>query len=507
MPSDEKSEARKGRAFMFIKTSTGLVPLSKLREAEVKQKKTPEERAATKQIKSDTKYMTEYNLVPLPFPVLPLLQLMENCSFFDACVRQIAKDVVGQGWGLELKEDIKDETAEMKKRKKEIEDFLVDPNTEEEALEDIIERMIIDWGCIGWFGMEVARDGAGQVNGLYHIPAHTIRIHRDGHKFCQLRGMERKWFKLFGYPEDVGEKDGKETDVPKDNMAHEMIYYRNYYPPSSWYGSPLILSGVGAVKALIGIRDYNLAFFENYGVPAGLVIIEGEWDEDDAKHISDFIDTEIKGSDNAHKTVVLNPPEGGKVTWSPLVVEVKEGHFKLYFKNVRDEVLVCYKMPPYRIGIAELGSLGGTTASEATRIYIDSVVNPLKQVIERVFTQKIVKDGFKCDWYNFDLGEVDIRDMASEIDQAVKLFSIGCFSPNKVLEHLGMDKFDAEEHPWAEAHYMSTAYAEIGAEPLAARDRSMVLLETTIRDLLQDAAKAQIKAAPPRGLIPLEEEA
>jgi len=487
--AEEKTEiaaptARVGKAYVgtFVKTSKGLFPIEKLEKAALS-----EQRTASKQLKTDLKYMAESNLVPLPFSVTGLLALMDNCAFFDACVRQIAKDVIGQGWSLAPREDIEEESEELLAEKKRIEDFFLDPNTEEDSLEDVVERAVIDWGCIGWFGIEVARDEAGQVNGLYHIPAATIRVHRDGNKFCQFRGVERRWFKRFGYDEKVDVKTGSEEKI--DEPAHEMIFYRNYYPQSSWYGAPLILSAVGAVKALIGIRDYNLAFFENYGIPAAIVEIKGCWDEDSTKQISDFIDAEIKGSNSAHKTIVLNPPEGGQVTWTPLVVDVKEGHFKLYFKQVRDEVLVGYKMPPYRIGIIEVGSLGGSTAVEATRIYIDSVVDPLKLVVERIFSEKVIKDGLACKDYEFDLGDLDIRDETAEIDNCIKLFGVAALSPNEIREAMGKDKLNADEFPWAEAYFMSSAYVPAGTEAMAMRDDAVTKLQQDIDRILHEALK------------------
>jgi len=79
------------------------------------------------------------------------------------------------------------------------------------------------------------------------------------------------------------------------------------------------------------------------------------------KYINDFLDVEIKGSSNAHKTLVLELPTGGSLTWKPLSVDVKEGSFNLYYKQSRDEVLSSYKMPPYRIGISETGPVSKDT--------------------------------------------------------------------------------------------------------------------------------------------------
>jgi PBSX family phage portal protein len=480
---DAKPEPRKGKAYTFVKTDRGLFPIDALHRSAIQKAADRVTRAQSKQLKSDAQYMTEYNLVPLPFEVAGLLTIMENCAFFDKAVRQIARDVVGQGFDLDLKDEA-DKTEEEPAappelgpdgqpvaatpppapvedpERKRILEFLEDPNEEDETLEEIFEAAIIDYNTIGWLTLEVGRDPEGKINMVSHIPAHTIRVHREGQRYCQIRGVDRIWFKKFGVEEDIDARTGqplKKGDV--DNKANEMIFKRLYYPRSSWYGAPPILSAVGAVKALIGIRDYNLAFFENYGIPAALITITGEWDDDSVTAISNFIDAEIKGSNNAHKTVVLNPPEGGEVSWDPLVVEIKEGHFKLYTKNLRDEILVCYCMPPYRIGIAEQGSLGGSTASESTRIYIDSTVNPIKLLTARIITKKIIQAGLENDTYEFWWGEVDTRDMTAIVARCVQLFGIGSMSRNEIRVEIGLEKLPLEEE--GDKYYISSTYVPI----------------------------------------------
>jgi capsid portal protein len=484
---EKQGSSSKGvkRVFYFIKTSRGLVPLNELRKAEKRKQQTE-----SKQIKAEKEFITLHNLIPYPFNVQGFLLLLENCSFFDACVRQIAKDVAGQGYTINLRKGIETENDDERKA---IEDFLSDPNADEDSLEDIIERLIIDWGCIGWFGLEVSRDEVNKVNGLYHIPAHTFWIHKEEKKYCQLWMNKTIWFKKFGYEADIDAKSGDESKpVSPENLAHELIYYRNYYPRSAFYGAPNALSAVGAIKALISIRDYNLAFFENYGIPAALVTAEGDWGEDESgisnvKLLNDFINSELKGADNAHKTVVLNPPAGGKVTWTPLVVEVKEGHFKLYFKNLRDEILVAYKMPSYRIGITEQGSLGGSTAAESTRIYIDSIVNPLKRVINHIFSEKIIKDGLGIESYEFKLGELDIRDMNAIVTRCQTLFGMGGLSRNELRQEIGKSKLPDTED--GDKYYISTSYVPIGEESalasLSARDAAAEDLKKKVDEILK----------------------
>lgn len=464
------SQTKKER--VFIATSKGVYPISVLKGYE---------QAPSRQIREEQKFLTEQGLIQPPFSFESLLFLFDNCSFFNACVRQIAKDVAGSGYHLIISDEKKANEQEFAK----VSEFFEDPNDREESVLDLIERAVIDWGVIGAFALEVSRDG-GRPS-VYHVPAHTILIHKEGNKYLQRRLNKKVWFKRFGYDKDIHIEKGDEFEpgqLPPALRASELIYYVNYYPLSSWYGAPNILPAVGSALGIIAIRDYNLTFFENYGVPAGLLVLEGEWAEDDAKRVAEIIENDIKGTANAHRTLVLQPPEGGRATWTPLTIETKEGHFKVYLKQLRDEVLSAYKMPPYRLGIAEIGSLGGSTAEETTQIYIDSVVEPLKRVFESIFTFKIIRQVLGVKNYSFKLDRLDIRDLEREVKICETLFSMGCLSRNQVIQRLGLGPVIPKELG-GDDFYIASSYVQVGpAESLptlALREFGLEKLEDEIR--------------------------
>jgi len=462
---------------VLIATDKGVFPISKL-QAEAK----AEQKAESKQLEEQLLFLTENNLVPYPFEAANLLELKDNCSYFDSCVKQIAKDVVGQGWKLELREGKKDAPSEKERILKFIENCGGD---RDETFEQTLERGIIDWGCIGWWGWEVGRAAKGKekgnVNGFWHVPAQTFYVHKDHDKYCQKRGDKQAWFKRFGIEGDISLADGKpiteeietaekaDPEAKKIVRANELIYYRNYYPQSDYYGAPNILSAIGAVMGLIGTRDYNLAFFENYGIPAALIVLKGQWDKETAKQISDFIDVEIKGSDNAHKTMCIHPSKDSTFEYIKLGVEIKEGSFKLYRKGLQEEVLVVYKMPPQRIGVPETGALGGTTVSEAKKIYAQSVIAPLEETVERLVTKKLFVQGLKAETYMFKLNEINLDDLDAEAERDVKYFGMGALTPNQILKRQGK-----EPYPEGNQYYVGSAFIPVGEEPM---EKSAAILE------------------------------
>lgn len=503
MPAPKKVEQKKDEieeswiatSAYILTTKAGLVPVSTLKADEKK-----EDKIKSTQLKEEATYLQEQGLIPLPFEADSLLFLKDNCAYFDACVKQIAKDVIGQGYTIELREGMK----EKKEEKDRILNFMENSGGDrDETFEQTLERGIIDWGCIGWWGWEVSRATTGKkkgnVNGFWHVPAQTIRVHKDHDKYCQVRGDKKVWFRRFSQKEDIDlhsgktvteEREQEEKDYPEDKekkieRANEMIFYRNYYPQSDYYGAPNILPSVGSVTGLIGVRDFNLAFFENYGVPAALIILKGRWDKASAKKICDFLDVEIKGSDNAHKTMAIHPSKDSEFIFEKLSVEKKEGSFDTYQKSLRDEVLVVYKMPPYRIGIAETGSLGGSTASESTRIYAGSVVRPLEETVEQLVTNKLFVEGLGVKNYTFNLNELDVRDLDAIAKRDRLYFEMGALTPNQILKRQGKDTYEPE----GDQYYVSSAFIPTGEEPAEKMNATMIAALEELKAKVNEAVE------------------
>jgi len=431
-------EKKKGK--VFVQTSKGVYPYSILQKAEIKK--------SSKQLKKTEKWMTINELVPPPYSPDSFLLLYESNSIFWRCVNQLAIDVAGLGWKLQIREGKKENETELEKIK-----GLLDTPNPEDSFRTILKQLLVDWGSIGWFGLEVVRNNKGEIAEIYHVPAHTLRVHTSKEKFCQTRNNKKVWFKKFGLDKNFSSKDGKEGKFTLDTRANELIYYKNFYPKSDYYGVPNIISAVGDVIGLIGLRDYNLAFFENYGMPSAIIILEGEWDEGSDKEIMEFLNTEFKGTGNAHRTLVVSQPEHCKFTYIPLGTEVKEASFRLYEQVRRDDILIAYSMPPERIGIRVVGKLGGNVAEEATQIYVQSVVEPLQTDIEEIINQKLLQSEI----YEFKFENIDLRDLEALVKRQGYMIEHGMKTPNEARNELGY-----KPYPEGDKFYILSSLIEVG---------------------------------------------
>ena len=476
MAETKEIEVKKSKAHL-IKTNRGIFPISVLKEAEIDNRKSSQLEEA------DAAYARDNGLMPVPIDQSTFLDLKDNNTIFDTCVKQIAADVVGQGWKLMPVEEDKqiDEAA-----KEKVTSFLSDPNQEDETVTDIFMKCIQDRGYVGGYALEIAPETGNTKAGMWHVPAQTIKVHKSKEKYCQIRGQKKRWFKRYGMKEDISPDTGDPKAAKGKDVAHEMIYRVNYYPQSDYYGAPDVLPAIGAVFGMIGVRDFNLAFFENYGIPAGFLELEGEWEEDAIKNLNDFLNLEIKGSENAHKTMVIELTKGSTVKWTPLSVEVKEGSFRLYQEGNRDEILSAHKMPPYRVGIAETGSLGGNAAQETNKIYISAVVDRLQNETERIIN-RIIVETLNVETIKFQWNELDVRDLDAMAKRFQIGFGLGAINRDYVRKNLfGLDPLENGE---GEEYYVNKIFIEIGAETLEkmvrSHDHSMEELEAKFREALE----------------------
>ena len=438
-----------GEVFIYTDTNA-LVPFKTLMEFEISKGK--------QELEEEKGWSIDKELRPRPYQPESFLALFDHNPIFAGTVNQIASDVAGLGWSLELKEGQKED----KKEREKIEAFLEHPNPDD-SLRRILEALMVDWGVMGYYALQAVRNAGGEVVEIYDTPAYEIWLHKSGRKYCQRRGTQELWFKKFGLKDGDGDtvqispSSGEEGSFDVEEAANELIFYRRHHPRYIYYGVPLILPAVGSVILLIGARDFNLSFFENYGIPSYLVTLTGKWKPGSDKKIREFLNTAVKGSDNAHKTLVLQVPTDGEIKAQQLSVESKEGSFRLMVQLYREDIWASYSMPPSRLGIAIVGRLGGNIAEEATKIYKQGVVNPLQEDVENMVNRKLLEEGLGCSSYKWKLNELDTEDEDKELERHCKKISHGMETPNQARNALDL----GEPYPLGDKFYISRSLVPV----------------------------------------------
>lgn len=428
------------------------------------------ERDQSNKIPSDTfgqSYAGDGLVEPLYNPEA-LAQLLEINTFHYRAVKTKARDIAGLGWSLIPKEGVDNPSQEERERAKE---FIENCNPML-TFSEICDMVMVDHEATGNGYFEVIRDTDNEtVVGLEHIPAHTMRAHLDMQRYVHKRGKNKVWFKRFGFDKDVHKDTGEIHDLGTLDVgerATEVLHIKNYTSRSDYYGVPDILPALSAILGDRERQEYNISFFDNHAIPAYAVTVSGaDLDEKTERQIQQFFQHDVKK--NNHSTLVLTakPAEGEfdappvEFNFQALSTDTKEASFRMFRQDNRDEILSAHGVPPYRAGITIEGQMGGSSASETTEIYKQSVVKPKQEILESKVNRFILQEGLDIQDWLFVLAEIDTRDEDREIERLQKLFNMGYYSPNMLREERGDERV---EDPNMDMHFINGMPISIGGQ-------------------------------------------
>jgi PBSX family phage portal protein len=239
---------------------------------------------------------------------------------------------------------------------------------------------------------EVLRNAAGDVVQFVYVPGHTVRllplakdpvevdvqVRVSPLKFLKIKTPRRLrkyvqiveptaartvYFKEFGDTRVMSQKSGayfedeaalKKAD-PEDFPANEIIHFRIHSPRSA-YGVP---RWIGTLLAVLGSRmaeEVNYLYFSNKSVPPLAILVSGgRVNDETAKRIEEFIETQIKGKANFHKILVLDAAaiDDGSINSGRAKIDIKpltmaqhnDALFQEYQKQNTEKVGSAMRLP------------------------------------------------------------------------------------------------------------------------------------------------------------------
>lgn len=448
-----------------------------------------------------------------------LAAMPEGNSLHARCVKQKATDVAGRGFVLRSTKVTAGHPVDVLAGDEDAwAAFLTEVEDDERGDESFAQRVTQaahDYEAIGWAVLEVSRRADGILDGLWHVPAHTIRAHIDGKRFAQKRAGKSVWFKRFGLDGTVDRANGgfSARTASGGFVGNELIVIRNYTPRSSYYGLPDHIPALSAIAGWRAQAEFNIRFFDNNAVPSFAVVIEGadlspELEEEILDHFR-----KLKG--DPHRTLILPVPGSPgdeavqvKVRFEKLSADVKDASFRLYKSDNALEICIAHGMPPYRVGWPIIGSLGGSTAEEMTQIYNDSIVQPRQETWEQRLTRALLGvKGLDLADVILKAAELDTRNEMRDVEKAQAVIEMGAATPAWAAQFLGLpERTDpggdlyVDQRPSAAPAGPSSGFGSpFGSEPidaalLAKRWGAEVTALSAIRKQLEAMVPAELAA-------------
>lgn len=455
---------------------------------------------------------SERGLVQPPYNPVSLIKLLELNTYHVRSCRVKSRDVAGHGWSVVPAGGAVDsESDEAQARKTVVEEWLDSIDN----LAAVLAEGQFDFEAIGWGAAEITTGLHNMPTNMFHIPAHTLRVHRSRTKWMQRRANKRVWFQDISSNKMVNRLTGQTMMVgePGVQSGSMVMTWHNHHPVSDYYGVTDIIPALGAITGDVSRRDYNISFFDNYGVPAYAVFITGDFDPGEPELLDGDDPDNPTGptplekaieeqfaelAQNPHSIMVLSIPtsitddfggEGGKVEVEikPLSVDVKEASFRMYRQDNRDEVLSAHGVDPYRVGLAETGSLGGTTAEQASEIYKESVITPRQEAIEALINKWIISGMLGIREWQFKLNELDTTNVMEDLQLLSGLFVVGAVTPRQIAEafasRFGIDTSEMD-HPALNAHYIGGQPVDIAMADVTMNGEQVVAALNSLNESL-----------------------
>jgi PBSX family phage portal protein len=377
-------------------------------------------------------------------------------TYHARAIRAKVKDITGRGWQIKG-----DENTPLRRR---IESFFKSAFGEM-TFEDGMGCVWMDYEALGNGFLEVIQNGKNEPAQLAHVPGPEVWLRLDGLGFVQQKNGECAHFRRYGVADEkyaaLPTTDPLNVAATRTSITH----FSRYFPWSPYYGVPPIMPAWNRLVLMVLEAEYNIQFFTNNAIPDYVVFLEGEWGDDAERVITEYFRRHIQGQ--AHKTLVLSLPNGGKATFQKLTSDnAKEGSFRLLRTDCRDEILHAHGVPPQKVGIVETGKLGGNLSSEQNIEYKNSIVVPGQRALATRLN-RIIELGFQAPDCTFEFTEYDIEDQKVNCEIDCAYLDRGVRVPNEVR---------AERYP-------GTAPLDGGDRPLTEQMAGAAAAENALTDI------------------------
>lgn len=328
-----------------------------------------------------------------PYSMEQMIFLAEMHPVHSAALEQKTADVIGKGWEWEEPEVAGEDDAKANEENRErLEEWFEALCPDEEGMKEVISAAWLDYETTGWGLLELARSNDGKLRRVYHVPAHTVRAHKDGMRLVQIRQDKKVWFARWGVTQEQVEgrpNDGVGTPIAVDvktgsltrinEQANEIFVIRKPSRRSSWYGIPTYISAVGWITLSLAARDDNLMFFANRREPRWAIVLHNLQDDPNTQaDIQRAFTVDLK---QPHRNILIPIAGEGKITFQKLSDDAKDGSFDKLDERAKQAIMISHRIPPERLANSQVGPLGGNSTMAASRIYKEGVIQPAQEML------------------------------------------------------------------------------------------------------------------------------
>ncbi len=273
--------------------------------------------------------------------------------------------------------------------------------------EKFLHKFVLNAETYGSAFFEKSAEVAGSFY-IYNLNTYQARVDRH-HNIFQVSGTE--------------------------HIALEGAHFMYDTILSEHYGEPDYLTVIGQILNIYKADQYNGKFFDNGAKPEMAIMFkDSDPSDEQITAIQSFFQSDLKGYNNSHKTLLLTTGEGNGENKPDIEIKDMGKIEDLSFEKLklvgRDEIIIAHNMPPKLMGVTQaLSSLaGGSELTAQMRMFSEMVLKPKAKHLETFFAQQGIELKIK---------EFDATAFKDDADVVTSLVGANILTPTEARDVLG----------------------------------------------------------------------
>jgi hypothetical protein len=256
------------------------------------------------------------------------------------------------------------------------------PNVNEN-LWDVTWKLERDRILTGNYYMELIRDRRTKQIFMYHVDSTLVRIHKDGehaiiHPDWRRYDSYKSMAKVVPLYPNFEVIDGKERSI---------YHVKDYENEFKYYGIPSNLGALDSVNINYKTNKWNLSRLENAFNSSGILVLQADFSDDDAKAFNDDFNNKFIGEGQTGKLLKVVNQIGGEPNNSKFIpiTTNEDGHWTQLHEQAINEIIISNQW------FASLAGLNIANGFDTNRIRNDYQI-AMATVIP--YEQKVICDNF-----------------------------------------------------------------------------------------------------------------
>lgn len=250
-------------------------------------------------------------------------------------------------------------------------------NSEGETLEEVIDKLTLDYMIYGGFALNIIRSVEGSISELYWLNVGDCRLDEDETTvfYCD------KWNKYGSKPIEYPIFDQSK------NQKSSVFYFKGHISRGI-YPIPTYNGALAAIETSTEIGKFHLNNILNNMAPSAIISFNnGIPTDEEKKQIEKKMKDKFSGADNAGKfMLVFNNDKEHSCEILRLSEDNMDQKFQTLTKSTREEIFTAFRAQPMLFGmLPDNTAFNKNEFAEAFSLYNKCTVKPIQRDIEKVF--------------------------------------------------------------------------------------------------------------------------